>query len=94
MKLFAYINGNLVDKSKDISSLAPYVDIYYEEQNFDFYKTLVSTRRRVPIKWCEQADFGLDDEGKVFYESWGNFGIICPDWQNGTMFNYYNDGFY
>ena len=48
----------------------------------------------MPIKWCEQSDFGLDDEGKVFYESWGNFGIICPDWVNGTMFNYYNDGFY
>jgi hypothetical protein len=53
MKLFAYINGNLVDKSKDISSIAPYIDIYYEEQNFNYNYGINSSRRRVPVKWCD-----------------------------------------
>jgi hypothetical protein len=52
-KLFAYINGNLVDKEKDISSIAPYVDIYYEEQNFNYNYGINSSRRRVPVKWCD-----------------------------------------
>jgi hypothetical protein len=94
MKLFAYINGNLADKSKDISSIAPYIDIYYEEQNFNYNYGINSSRRRVPVKWCDQSDFGYDDEGISFFASWSNFAIVCPDWQNGTMFNYYNDGFY
>ena len=56
------------------------MDIYYEEQNFNYNYGINSSRRRVPVKWCEQSDFGFDNYGLSFFVSWANFAIVCPDW--------------
>ena len=53
-----------------------------------------SSRRRVPVKWCDKSDFGDDEIDDYYFNSWEGFPIVCPDWQNDTMFDYYNDGLY
>jgi hypothetical protein len=53
-----------------------------------------SSRRRVPVKWCTQDDFGTDETDKKFFNSWVGFSIVCPDFSSGTMFNFFNDGLY
>lgn len=71
-----------------------YVDIYWEEQRFDFSLGFNSSRRRVPAKWCTQEDFGNDDYDIEMFNSWLGFGIICPDFKNDSSFTLYNDGLY
>ena len=50
--LLAWLNGAMIDINADISNVLQYVDIYYEQQDFDFNYGSNSSRRRVPVKWC------------------------------------------
>ena len=51
----------MIDLNTDISNIFEYIDIYFEEQNFDYKYGFNSSRRRVPVKWCTQQDFGIDE---------------------------------
>ena len=48
----AWLNGAMIDFHEDIDNLHQYVDIYFEQQDFDFTYGSNSSRRRVPVKWC------------------------------------------
>ena len=61
--IFGWISGNMLNKTADIKNVFKYVDIYFEQQDFDFTNGTSSTRKRVPVKWCTQDDFGHDSFG-------------------------------
>lgn len=42
----------MLNPSKPISEVFKYVDIYFEEQTFNFDFGLNTTVKRVPVKWC------------------------------------------
>jgi hypothetical protein len=42
----------MLDPNKPIEDVFKYVDIYFEEQTYDFDVDLNTTVRRVPVKWC------------------------------------------
>jgi len=50
--ILAWLTGSMIDIDADISNILQYVDIYFEQQDFDFNYGSNSSRRRVPVKWC------------------------------------------
>jgi len=42
----------MLDPSQPIDEVFRYVDIYFEEQTYNFSYYLNTTVRRVPVKWC------------------------------------------
>ena len=84
----------MIDFHEDIDNLHQYVDIYFEQQDFDFTYGSNSSRRRVPIKWCTQDDFGHDKIDVSFFHSWDGLAVICADFSKDEMFSIYNDDLY
>ena len=56
---FSWIYGKNLNPNAPIEDVLQYVDIYFEEQTFDFNYGLNSSVRRIPVKWCTQKDFGM-----------------------------------
>ena len=84
----------MIDINADISNVFQYVDIYFEQQDFDFNYGSNSSRRRVPVKWCTQDDFGQDEIDVSFFHSWDGLAVICADFSKDEMFSIYNDDLY
>ena len=61
--IFGWISGSMVKNNDSIKNIFKYVDIYFEQQDFDYNIGKNDTKKRVPVKWCTQDDFGYDLAG-------------------------------
>ena len=60
----------MINSSGPIEDVLKYVDIYFEEQIFDFNYALNTEVRRIPIKWCTQEDFGYKAKDIANFKAW------------------------
>ena len=68
--IFGCISGSMEKNSDSIKNIFKYVDIYFLQQDFDYNIGKKDTRKRVPVKWCAQNDFGYDSVGIRNFLSW------------------------
>ena len=61
--IFGWISGSMVKANDSIKNVFKYVDIYFEQVDYDFSIGKNTSRKRVPVKWCTQDDFGNDTVG-------------------------------
>lgn len=71
-----------------------YLDIYFEEEYKDYSVTPnINRKKRLPVKFCTQDDFGHDDSSVKEFKSWKDTYIICPDYTNVSSFQLSDYGF-
>lgn len=67
------------------------MDIYYEQENDNWYIN-TTVLKRYEVKYCNQDDFGWDDQSIRIYNSWVNYMVICPDFKQGDGLYIADDG--
>jgi hypothetical protein len=61
-----------------------YMDIHFNDKTINWNKPHDerSTRKRIPARACNGADFGTDEVSANFYRNWKGFSLVCPELKN------------
>ena len=70
----------------DMPDLDKYLDIYFEQETWNWYKPIDDGRvvkKRIEARQCNRFDFGFYANADRDYATWDGFSLICPDIKPG-----------